>query len=181
MLILEKQIEKPLMPLHSFKTKSKADLKRLQQKETIKRYQFINDTLKKGQTIDLKTAKDLRIKLDRILTHKVWGYLIFGIILLTIFQAIYDWSSVPMDFIDSTFASLSEWTKTVLPSGAFTNLLQKVLFLDLVVLLFLFHKLPFYFLFISVLEESGYMSRVVFLMDRIMRRFGLKWKKCCPT
>ena len=103
----------------------KTDLKRLQQKETIKRYQFINETLKKGQTIDLKTAKDLRIKLDRILTHKVWGYLIFGIILLTIFQAIYDWSSVPMEFIDSTFASLSEWTKSVLPNGAFANLLAE--------------------------------------------------------
>ena len=74
----------------SFKTKKDSDLKRLQQKETIKRYQFINNVLKEGQTIDLKTAKDLRIKLDRILTHKVWGYLIFGIILLTIFQAIYD-------------------------------------------------------------------------------------------
>ena len=72
----------------SFKTKKDSDLKRLQQKETIKRYQFINNVLKEGQTIDLKTAKDLRIKLDRILTHKVWGYLIFGIILLTIFQAL---------------------------------------------------------------------------------------------
>src|SRR5690606_8087746 len=104
-------------PVTEFKTKSKADLKRLQQKETIKRYQFINDTLKIGQTIDLKTAKDLRIRLDRILTHKVWGYVIFLLILLTIFQAIYDWSSIPMDWIDSAFASLSEWTKNVLPAG----------------------------------------------------------------
>ncbi|MDX1318357.1 MAG: FeoB small GTPase domain-containing protein, partial [Xanthomarina gelatinilytica] len=108
-----------------FKTKTKADLKRLQQKETIKRYQFINNTLKKGQTIDLSTAKDLRIRLDRILTHKVWGYAIFLVILFTIFQAIYDWSAVPMDFIDSTFASLSEWTKDSLPAGTFTNLLSE--------------------------------------------------------
>ena len=101
---------KPIDTPSGFKTKSNADLKRLQQKETIKRYQFINDALKKGQTIDLKSAKDLRIKLDRILTHKIWGYLIFFIILLTIFQAIYDWAQVPMTFIDSAFASLSEWT-----------------------------------------------------------------------
>ena len=66
---------KTIDAVSDFKTKSKTDLKRLQQKETIKRYQFINDTLKKGQTIDLKSAKDLRIKFDRILTHKVWGYL----------------------------------------------------------------------------------------------------------
>jgi ferrous iron transport protein B len=100
----------------NFKTKSKADLKRLQQKETIKRYQFINQALGKGQTIDLSQAKDLRIKLDRILTHKVWGYLIFGVILLTIFQAIYDWSGVPMDLIDELFANLSEWIKRMLPT-----------------------------------------------------------------
>ncbi|MDG5490576.1 ferrous iron transport protein B [Psychroserpens sp. SPM9] len=166
--------------IHSFKTKSEADLKRLQQKETIKRYQFINNTLKKGQTIDLNSAKDLRIKLDRILTHKVWGYLIFGIILLTIFQAIYDWSSVPMDFIDSAFASLSEWTKHLMPEGAFTNLIAEGIIPGLGGIVIFIPQIAFLFLFISVLEESGYMSRVVFLMDRIMRRFGLSGKSVVP-
>jgi len=164
----------------SFKTKAKGDLKRLQQKETIKRYQFINETLKKGQTIDLKSAKDLRVKLDRILTHKVWGYLIFGVILLTIFQAIYDWSSVPMDFIDSAFASLSEWTKRTLPAGAFTNLLAEGIISGLGGIVIFIPQIAFLFLFISILEESGYMSRVVFLMDRIMRRFGLSGKSVVP-
>src|SRR5690606_26037523 len=163
-----------------FKTKSKADLKRLQQKETIKRYQFINDTLKQGQTIDLSTAKDLRIKLDRILTHKVWGYVIFFLILLLIFQAIYDWSSIPMDFIDSTFASLSEWTKNALPAGTFTNLLSEGIIPGLGGIVIFIPQIAFLFLFISVLEESGYMSRVVFLMDRGMRRFGLSGKSVVP-
>jgi ferrous iron transport protein B len=164
----------------SFKTKKDSDLKRLQQKETIKRYQFINNVLKEGQTIDLKTAKDLRIKLDRILTHKVWGYLIFGIILLTIFQAIYDWSSVPMDFIDNAFASLSDWTKNTLPAGAFTNLLAEGIISGLGGIVIFIPQIAFLFLFIAVLEESGYMSRVVFLMDRIMRRFGLSGKSVVP-
>ena len=163
-----------------FKTKSKSDLKRLQQKETIKRYQFINDTLKKGQTIDLAKAKDLRIKLDRILTHNVWGYAIFFVILLTIFQAIYDWSSVPMDLIDAIFASLSEWTKQVLPQGAFTNLLSEGIIPGLGGIVIFIPQIAFLFLFISVLEESGYMSRVVFLMDRLMRRFGLSGKSVVP-
>ncbi len=171
---------KTIDAVSDFKTKPKADLKHLQQKETIKRYQFINETLKKGQTIDLKTAKDLRIKLDRILTHKVWGYLIFGIILLTIFQAIYDWSSVPMDFIDSSFASLSEWTKNTLPEGAFTNLLAEGIISGLGGIVIFIPQIAFLFLFISILEESGYMSRVVFLMDRIMRRFGLSGKSVVP-
>jgi len=167
-------------PVANFKTKSKSELKRLQQKETIKRYQFINETLKKGQTIDLATAKDLRIKLDRILTHKIWGYAIFFVILLTIFQAIYDWSSVPMDFIDGIFASLSEWTKQVLPQGAFTNLLSEGIIPGLGGIVIFIPQIAFLFLFISVLEESGYMSRVVFLMDRIMRRFGLSGKSVVP-
>ena len=163
-----------------FKTKSKGDLKRLQQKETIKRYQFINNALDKGQSIDLSQAKDLRIKLDRILTHKVWGYVVFGIILLTIFQAIYDWSSVPMDFIDSLFASLSEWTKNQLPQGAFTSLLAEGIIPGLGGIVIFIPQIAFLFLFIAVLEESGYMSRVVFLMDRIMRRFGLSGKSIVP-
>ncbi|MGM5469251.1 ferrous iron transport protein B [Flavobacteriaceae bacterium LMO-SS05] len=167
-------------PVANFKTKSKADLKRLQQKETIKRYQFINDTLKKGQTIDLAQAKDLRIKLDRILTHKVWGYAIFFVILLTIFQAIYDWSSVPMDFIDAIFASLSEWVKNALPQGAFTDLLAEGIIPGLGGIVIFIPQIAFLFLFISVLEESGYMSRVVFLMDRTMRRFGLSGKSVVP-
>ncbi|MEZ4801673.1 MAG: ferrous iron transport protein B [Gelidibacter sp.] len=167
-------------PVADFKTKTKSDLKRLQQKETIKRYQFINDTLKLGQTIDLKAAKDLRIKFDRILTHKVWGYAIFFVILLTIFQAIYDWSSVPMDLIDNAFASLGEWTKNQLPSGAFTNLLTEGIIPGLGGIVIFIPQIAFLFLFISVLEESGYMSRVVFLMDRIMRRFGLSGKSVVP-
>lgn len=164
----------------NFKTKSKHDLKRLQQKETIKRYQFINNVLKKGQTIDIANAKDLRLKFDRILTHKIWGYAIFFIILLTIFQAIYDWSSVPMDFIDGAFAAMSEWTKNQLPQGAFTNLLSEGVIPGLGGIVIFIPQIAFLFLFISVLEESGYMSRVVFLMDRIMRRFGLSGKSIVP-
>ncbi|WP_204344369.1 ferrous iron transport protein B [Psychroserpens algicola] len=166
--------------IDSFKTKSNADLKRLQQKETIKRYQFINNTLKKGQSIDLSTAKDLRIKLDRILTHKVWGYLIFFVILLTIFQAIYDWAQVPMELIDGAFASLSEWTKNIMPQGAFTDLIAEGIIPGLGGIVIFIPQIAFLFLFIAVLEESGYMSRVVFLMDRIMRRFGLSGKSVVP-
>ncbi len=164
----------------NFKTKSKGDLKRLQQKETIKRYQFINNALDKGQTIDLSQAKDLRIKLDRILTHKIWGYVIFTLILLLIFQAIYDWSGVPMDFIDSAFAALSEWVKNALPKGAFTSLLAEGIIPGLGGIVIFIPQIAFLFLFIAVLEESGYMSRVVFLMDRIMRRFGLSGKSIVP-
>ncbi|MEQ3661064.1 MAG: ferrous iron transport protein B [Flavobacterium sp.] len=161
-------------------TKSHADLKRLQQKETIKRYQFINDTLKIGQTIDKTKASDFQSKLDRVLTHKVFGYVIFFGILMLIFQSLFDWSSIPMDFIDETFANLSSYAKTNLPAGEFTNLISEGLIPGIGGIVIFIPQIAFLFLFISVLEESGYMSRVVFLMDKIMQKFGLSGKSIVP-
>lgn len=164
----------------SFATKPSSELKRLQHKETIYRYKFINDVLKKGYVVDKSKAIDLRSKLDRILTHKVFGYVIFFAILLLIFQAIFDWSSIPMDFIDATFTSLNSWVKDTLPPGQFTNLLADGIISGLGGIVIFIPQIAFLFLFISVLEESGYMSRVVFLMDRVMRRFGLSGKSVVP-
>ncbi|MEO8233895.1 MAG: ferrous iron transport protein B [Flavobacterium sp.] len=167
------------LPNPSF-AKPKEELKRLQQKETIKRYQFINDVLKVGQKIDLASAKDLRSKLDRILMHKVFGYVIFFLILMIIFQSIFDWSSLPMDFIDSSFASLSSWTQSKLPAGVLTNLIVQGIIPGLGGIAIFIPQIAFLFLFISILEESGYMSRVVFLMDKSMRKFGLSGKSVVP-
>ncbi|MDA0317471.1 MAG: ferrous iron transport protein B [Bacteroidetes bacterium] len=164
-----------------FKTKSSSELKRLQQKEAIKRYQFINNVLKEGQNIDRSKARDLRSKFDRVLTHKIWGYVIFFIILLTIFQAIYDWATFPMDLIDTTFAGLAEWVKNTFPNGGkVTNLFAEGIVSGIGGIVIFIPQIAFLFLFISILEESGYMSRVVFLMDRIMRRFGLSGKSLVP-
>ena len=161
-------------------TKTDSELKRLQQKETIKRYQFINDILKIGQKIDVLSAKDLRSKLDRILTHKIFGYLIFFFILFGIFQSIFEWSKIPMDFIDTTFARLSFLANEKLPAGSFTNLISQGIIPGIGGILIFIPQIAFLFLFISILEESGYMSRVVFLMDKIMRKFGLSGKSVVP-
>lgn len=172
--------KKPTKDTSSFTTKSKSELKRLQQKETILRYQFINGILKQAYKVDMNAAKGFRATLDKILTHKVFGYLIFFFILLTIFQAIYDWSSYPMDFIDEFFASASEWVKDTLPPGVFTNLLAEGVLAGIGGIVIFIPQIAFLFLFISLLEESGYMSRVVFLMDRVMRPFGLSGKSIVP-
>ncbi len=164
----------------SFKTESHSNLKRLQQKETIVRYQFINTILKQTYKVDKEKATDLRSRLDKILTHKIWGYVIFVAILFVIFQAIFDWSSYPMDFIDQSFTTLSEWLKNVLPAGKFTNLISEGVIPGLGGIIIFIPQIAFLFFFISLLEESGYMSRVVFLMDRIMRRFGLSGKSVVP-
>ncbi len=85
-----------------------------------------------------------------------------------------------MDFIDGLFASFSEWTKNTLPKGAFTSLIAEGIIPGLGGIVIFIPQIAFLFLFISILEESGYMSRVVFLMDRIMRRFGLSGKSVVP-
>jgi ferrous iron transport protein B len=152
----------------------------LQQKETVKRYQFINEILKVGLFIDRDSATDLRSRLDRILIHKFWGYIIFFLILMTVFQSIFDWSSIPQDFIDTSFAALSELAKTRLPEGVFTSLLAEGIIPGLGGIIIFIPQIAFLFLFISILEETGYMSRVVFLMDRGLRRFGLSGKSVIP-
>lgn len=164
----------------SFSTKSKDELKKLQHKETVLRYQFINNTLKETYNVDFQSAKGLRASLDRVLTHRVFGYVIFFMILLLIFQAIFDWSTYPMDFIDAQFANAGEWLKSTLPPGVFTDLLAEGILAGIGGIVIFIPQIAFLFLFIALLEESGYMSRVVFLMDRLMRPFGLSGKSVVP-
>ena len=164
----------------AYRTQSEPHLKRLQQKETIKRYQVINQALKETYTVDINKATDFRSRLDRVLIHRFWGYIIFFMILLTIFQVIFDWSSIPMDFIDESFSQLSEATKKNLPPGLFTNLLAEGIIAGLGGIVIFIPQIAFLFLFIAVLEETGYMSRVVFLMDRGLRKYGLSGKSVIP-
>ena len=163
-----------------FKTQPQSYLKKLQQRETIKRYQTINQILKETYRVNRVEATDLRSKLDNLLIHKFWGYVVFFLILLTIFQVIFDWSSVPMDFIDSSFARLSEWTKAQMPAGILTDLIAEGVISGLGGIVIFIPQIAFLFLFISILEETGYMSRVVFLMDRSLRKFGLSGKSVVP-
>ena len=165
---------------NGFKPKSDSEIKRLQQKETIKRYQFINETLKETLTKNLALAKGLRASIDRLLIHKVWGYVIFLAILFLIFQTIYDWSTYPMDFIDESFLALSEYVKDVFPVGMLSDLISEGIIPGIGGIVIFVPQIAFLFLFISILEETGYMSRVVFLMDRIMRKFGMSGKSVVP-
>lgn len=155
-------------------------INRYQHKETILRYKTINEILKKTYKLDRTQGTDLRSKLDKILTHKIWGYVIFALILFVIFQSVFDWASVPMDFIDESFASLSSWTKTVMPPGMFTDLLSEGIIPGIGGIVIFIPQIAILFLFVAILEETGYMSRVVFLMDKIMRRYGMSGKSVVP-
>ena len=173
-------IDKKFLESKNFETKTLSELKRLQQKETIKRYQLINNILRTGQKIDQSKAIGFGASLDKLLTHKVFGYFIFFLILLGIFQVIYEWATVPMDFIDASFAQMAEWVKINLPNGAMTNLLADGIITGIGGIVIFIPQIAFLFMFISILEESGYMSRVVFLMDKIMQKFGLSGKSVVP-
>lgn len=155
-------------------------LKKYQHKETIFRYQEINKILKKTYIVDKSKASDVRSKLDKIFTHKVFGYVFFFVILMVIFQSIFDWASLPMDLIDGFFAQLSEFTKSLLPEGVFTDLLSEGIIPGIGGVIIFIPQIAILFLFIAILEETGYMSRVVFLMDKIMRRFGMNGKSIIP-
>jgi len=155
-------------------------LKKYQHKETIYRYQEINKILNKTYIVDKTKATDLRGKLDKIFTHKIFGYVLFSFILLVIFQSIFDLASVPMDFIDATFAQISDFTKSNLPKGVLTDLLTEGIIPGIGGVIIFIPQIAILFLFIAILEETGYMSRVVFLMDKIMRRFGMNGKSVIP-
>lgn len=155
-------------------------IKKYQHKETIYRYQEINRILKKTYLVDKSKAKDLRGRLDKIFTHKIFGYVFFAFLLLVIFQSIFHLASIPMDAIDSFFAELSSITKEKLQPGMLTNLITEGIIPGIGGVIIFIPQIVILFLFIAVLEETGYMSRVVFLMDKIMRRFGMNGKSIIP-
>jgi ferrous iron transport protein B len=155
-------------------------LRKYQHKETIYRYQEINKVLKKTYLVDKSKATDVRAKLDKVFTHKIFGYFIFLLVLLLIFQAIFDWSSLPMDLIDTTFAELADFTRGNLPAGVLSDLIVEGIIPGIGGVIIFIPQIAILFLFIAVLEETGYMSRVVFLMDKIMRRFGMNGKSVIP-
>ena len=165
--------------LLTFKNNSK-NLKKYQHKETIYRYQKINEILKKTYLLDRSKASDLRAKLDKVFTHKIFGYVLFFTVLLVIFQSIFDWASLPMDLIDTAFANLSSYVNKNMPVGVLNSLISEGIIPGIGGIIIFIPQIAILFLFISLLEETGYMSRVVFLMDKIMRRFGMSGKSVIP-
>jgi len=159
---------------------SGSEQRRKQQKETILRYQFINKILKETYTVDQRKAQTLRARLDRFLIHPFFGYVVFAAILLLIFQAVFTWSSYPMDWIENGFNVFGEWLATKLPAGALSELLIEGILPGIAGITVFIPQIAVLFTLIALLEESGYMSRVVFLMDNVMRRFGLSGKSVVP-
>ena len=149
--------------------------------ETIARYSFINDLLYDTVKIS-ETAKDetLSNKIDKVLTHKVFGFVIFLGVLLFMFQSIFSWSAYPMEKIGDLFAWVQNSLHHLLPAGPLTGLLVDGVIGGLSGVMVFIPQIAILFAFISVLEDTGYMSRVTFMMDKLMRKVGLNGKSVVP-
>lgn len=119
-------------------------------------------------------------RLDRLFLHPVAGYLIFASLLFLVFQAIFAWAEWPMNMIEWAFAASGEWIRSVLPAHFLSNLLVDGIWAGLGGIIAFVPQIALLFFFISLLEDSGYMSRVVFLMDRIVKPFGFSGKSVIP-
>jgi ferrous iron transport protein B len=149
--------------------------------ETIARYAFINDllydTVSKPVTANEETFSN---KIDKILTHKVFGFVIFLAILLFMFQAIFTWSAYPMGLISNGFVWLQDHLHQILPAGPVANLLVDGVIAGLSGVMVFVPQIAILFAFISILEDTGYMARVTFMMDKLMRKVGLNGKSVVP-
>ena len=125
-------------------------------------------------------AVTLSKKLDRAFTHKIWGYAIFLGILFLIFQTIFYLAAFPMDWIESLFVRFSAFTSSHLPKGELTDLLVNGVIAGLSGIAVFVPQIAFLFFFIAILEDTGYMARVSFIMDKVLRRFGLNGKSVIP-
>lgn len=119
-------------------------------------------------------------KLDLLFVHPLWGYLFFLMVLMVIFQFIFSFASYPMDLIESSFLTLSEFTSSTLPPGVINDLISQGIVPGIGGVFIFIPQIALLFFFIAILEETGYLSRVVFIMDRIMRPLGLNGKSIVP-
>jgi ferrous iron transport protein B len=149
--------------------------------ETLERYKVITKILKEHvKTEPVQHRPKWSNKLDNILTHRIWGYVIFLTVLFIIFQAVFSWAQYPMDFIDGLFASLGTWVHDALPHGMLNDLLVNGIIAGLAGIVIFVPQIALLFAFITVLEDTGYMARVSFIMDKMMKRYGLNGRSLIP-
>jgi len=150
----------------------------LQVSETMHRYAAVDEIIAKVLSgFSVETISD---KIDKLLTHRVWGYLIFFGIMFVMFQSVFSWASWPMDMIDEGISAISEWVRNSMTPGPLTDLLVDGVIAGLGGILIFIPQIAILFGFISILEETGYMARVMFIMDKFMRKFGMNGRSVVP-
>ena len=166
--------------LKALKNKHKIVERRIQVKETVDRNQYIDEILNEIVQYNHKKELTFTEKIDKFLMHPLLGYVIFLGILLLMFQAVYTWSGPLMDFIDGIFGSIQEFSKETIPAGPLADIVSDAIVPGIGGIVIFVPQIAILFLFISLMEETGYMSRVVYLMDRWLKPFGLSGKSVVP-
>ena len=144
----------------------------LQIVETMQRFDKFAPIAKKVASSSSKKT-GFTDKVDAILTHKVFAPIIFFVIMLLVFQAIYAWASYPMDWIESGFAAINQLVKNTFPTGWATDLLTDGILAGLGGIMVFIPQIAILFFLISILEEAGYMARAVYIFDKLMQQFGM--------
>ncbi len=146
---------------------------RSQVDETLDRFDRFTPIVQ--DTIDQPPAfpETITDRIDALLTNRWAGPFLFFLVMLLVFQAVFDWSEYPMGWIESGFGALSDWLKVTMPEGWFTDLLTDGILAGLAGIMVFIPQIALLFLIITILEEVGYMARVVFMFDKSMRRFGM--------
>jgi ferrous iron transport protein B len=144
------------------------------------RYNFISNAVQESVQHNDIGEHNFSEKVDRILTHKFFGLLILVAVLLIVFQTIFSWATLPMDLLEKGFGALGEFARAQLPPGVLADLAVDGIIAGVGGVLVFLPQILLLFLFISVLEDSGYMARAAFLLDKLMSRVGLHGKAFLP-
>src|SRR5262249_32782444 len=138
------------------------------QSRLIRRYALIERIV--SDAVDARRDAGTRVseRIDRMVTHRIFGPVILLLVMLFVFQAIFSWASLPMTLIDWVFTGLADLVRAHLPAGIVTDLLADGIIAGVGGVLAFLPQILLLFLFISLLEDSGYMARAAFLMDRLM-------------
>lgn len=157
------------------------DARAFQENEILTRYHLIDRAVRESRREKLSTkVRSITAKADKILTHRFWGIAIFLGLLFLVFQAIFSWSSYPMDWVEQGFLIASQWVENTLPAGVLNDMLVHGVLAGLSGVMVFLPQIIILFAFIAILEDVGYMARVGFIMDRIMRPFGMNGKSIVP-
>jgi len=149
-------------------------------KQIFARYNFISDIYQESVKPKQTEERGVSEKIDRILTHKFFGLLILIGILLLVFQTIFSWANLPMDLLEQGFGALGDFVRTTMPEGILTDLIVDGIIAGVGGVLVFLPQILLLFLFLSILEDTGYMARAAFLLDRLMRGVGLHGKAFLP-
>lgn len=161
-----------------------AELKRIDLKsdnaKIFARYNFISDVVQESLRHQETHEITFSEKIDRVLTHKIFGLFILVAILLIVFQTIFSWATVPMDLLEHGFGAIGDFVKTSMPEGILTDLIVDGIIAGVGGVLVFLPQILLLFFFISILEDTGYMARAAFLMDKLMSKVGLHGKAFLP-